>query len=90
MASPTELHLQAGKRVLRYLKGTVDLGVLYRKRVMCDYAGEIDDRKSTSDYVFLLSDGAVSWSSKKQLIVTLSTTEEEFVAAPLVLVKGCG
>lgn len=46
-----------------------------------DYAGDIDDRKSTSGYVFLLSSGVVSWLSKKQPIVTLSTTEAEFVAA---------
>ena len=71
MASPTELHLQAAKIVLRYLKGTVDLGILYRKRgngeliayIDSDYSGNIDDRKSTSSYVFLLSDGAMSWSS---------------------------
>ena len=44
-----------------------------------DYAGDMDDRKNTS-YVFLLSED-VSWSSKKQHVVTLSTTEAEFVAA---------
>ena len=46
-----------------------------------DYAGDQDDRRSTSGYVFMLGTGAVSWSSKKQPIVTLSTTEAEFVAA---------
>ena len=46
-----------------------------------DYAGDLDDRKSTSGYVFLMSSGAVSWSSKKQPVVTLSTTEAEFIAA---------
>ena len=69
-ASPTELHLHAAKRVLKYLKGTIDLGILYRKRgngeliayTDSDYAEDIDDRKNTSGYVFLLSDGAVSWS----------------------------
>ena len=89
MASPTELHLQAAKRVLRYLKGIVDLGVFYRNEgngelmayTDSDYAGDVDDRKSTSGYVFLLNEGAVSWSSKKQSVVALSTIEAEFVAA---------
>ena len=96
MASPTEMHLQAAKRVLRYLKGTVDLGVFYQKEgngelmayTDSDYAGDVDDRKSTSGYVFLLSEGAVAWSSKKQPVVTLSTTEAEFVAAASCACQG--
>lgn len=89
MENPTKMHLMAAKRVFRYLKGTTDFGILYKKGKMSsvygytdsDYAGDIDDRKSTSGNVFLMSSGAVSWSSKKQPIVTLSTTEAEFVAA---------
>ncbi|GKV45376.1 hypothetical protein SLEP1_g52467 [Rubroshorea leprosula] len=46
-----------------------------------DYAGDLDDKKSTSGFVFMLGSGAISWSSKKQPIVTLSTTEAEYVAA---------
>lgn len=89
MAKPTELHLMAAKRILRYLKGTIGLGV-FDKKGGCeglvgyadsDYTGDIEDRKSTSCYVFMLGSGAVAWSSKKQPIVTLSTTEAEFVAA---------
>ena len=64
--------------MLRYSKVTVDLGVFYRKRGNgeliaysdSDHARDIDDKKSTSGYVFLLSDGVVSWSSKKQPVVT--------------------
>ena len=96
MASPIELHLQAAKRVLRYLKGTVDLGVFYRKEgngelmayTDSDYAGDVDDRKSTSGYVFLLNEGAVFWSFKKQPIVALSTIEAEFVAAASCACQG--
>lgn len=89
MERPTEIHLAAAKRVIRYLRGTTMLGIMYERKASVelqgwtdsDYAGDIDDRKSTSGYVFKLSSGSVSWSSKKQPIVTLSTTEAEFVAA---------
>ncbi|KAB2620555.1 hypothetical protein D8674_037640 [Pyrus ussuriensis x Pyrus communis] len=89
MEQPTETHLQTAKRVLRYVKGTVGFGVFYKKGgteelvgyTDSDYAGDQDDRKGTSGYVFTLSSGAVSWSSKKQPVVTLSTTEAEFIAA---------
>ena len=82
--------------MLRYLKGTVDLGIIYRKRdngeliayTDNDYVGDIDDRKITSGYVFLLNDGAMSWSFKKQPVVTLSTTEAEFVAAASCACQG--
>ena len=52
-----------------------------------EYAGDLDDRKSISGYVFLLSEGAMSWSSKKQPVVTLST-EAEFVAATFCACQG--
>lgn len=89
MENPTEVHLLAAKRIFRYLKGTADLGILYKKGANSsligfsdsDYAGDLDDRKSTSGFVFMMGSGAISWSSKKQQIVTLSTTEAEFVAA---------
>ncbi|RHN78204.1 putative RNA-directed DNA polymerase [Medicago truncatula] len=88
MNCPTELHMHAVKRVLRYLNGTINLGIMYKRNgsdkleayTDSDYAGDLDDRKSTFGYVFLLSSGAVSWSSKKQPVVTLSTTEVEFIA----------
>ncbi|RVW59737.1 Retrovirus-related Pol polyprotein from transposon TNT 1-94 [Vitis vinifera] len=87
MEHPTESHLLAAKRILRYVKGTVEFGVFYKKGgddkfigyTDSDYAGDQDDRKSTSGYVFMNS-SAVSWSSKKQPVVTLSTTEAEFIA----------
>lgn len=89
MANPREDHMLAAKRVLRYLKGTLDLGIFYKRGsdlevrayTDSDYAGDADDRRSTSGYVFLLSGAAVCWSSRKQEIVTLSSTEAEYIAA---------
>jgi len=89
MESPNEQHLLAVKRILRYVQGTLDLGIQYERGgatelvgfVDSDYAGDVDDRKSTSGYVFMLGGGAIAWASKKQPIVTLSTTEAEFVSA---------
>lgn len=82
MENPTELHLLVAKKVLRYLKGTTEFGIFYKKGgneellayTNSDYAGDLDDRKSTSGYVFLLCSTTVSCSSRKQLIVSLSTT----------------
>ena len=86
---PTEMHLLAAKRIFRYLQGTSEYGLFYKKGeksslvgfTYSDYAGDLSDRKSTSGYVFMMSLVAISWCSKKQPIVTLSTTEAEFVAA---------
>ncbi|KAH7571430.1 hypothetical protein JRO89_XS04G0051400 [Xanthoceras sorbifolium] len=74
MENPTELYLQVAKRVLRYLQGTTGFGIFYKKGgddelvayTDSDYAGDVENRKSTSGYGFLLSLGAISWSSKKQ------------------------
>jgi hypothetical protein len=89
LAHPTELHLQAVKRVLRYIKGTLSYGIFYKQSgdvelvayTDNDHAGDLEDRKSTSGFLFVLSSRAISWSSKKQPVVTLSTTEAEFIAA---------
>lgn len=89
MSCPTEQHWSAAKRLLRYLKGTTDLGIFYKKGDCkqltaysdSDFAGDLDDRKSTTGCVFMFNSGAVSWSSKKQPVVSLSTTEAEYIAA---------
>jgi hypothetical protein len=98
MERPTKVHVAAVKRIMRYLKGSIGYGILYKKQYneemqMCgwtdsDYAGDLDDRKRTSGYVFKLGSGAISWSSKKQPIVTLSTTKAEFVAAAFCACQG--
>ena len=87
-SKPSEAHLTTVKRIFRYLKGTTDVSLKYRKFKSAqligysdaDYAGDLDDRHSTSGNVFLMCNGAVNWLSKKQPIVTLSTAEAEYVA----------
>ena len=79
----------AVKRIMRYLRGTRDMGLLYDGNVettTCvgysdvNWAGDLDDRKSTSGYVFQISNAAISWRSKKQSCVALSTAEAEYMA----------
>jgi hypothetical protein len=96
MERPTEIHVAAVKRILRYLKGTTSNGLWYERGKGheltgwsdSDYAGYIDDRRSTSGYAFMIGTNVVSWSSKKQPIVTLSTTEAEFIAASSCACQG--
>ena len=92
MHNPSKLHLGAAKRVLRYIAGKTEHGIFYSKVTNftltgftdSDYACNIDDRKSTSGFLFNLGFGAISWSSKKQEVVALSTLEAEYIAATSV------
>ena len=87
-SKPSEAHLTAVKRIFCYLKGTTNVSLKYKKSKSAqligysdaDYAGDLDDRHSTSGYIFLMCNGAVNWLSKKQPNVTLSTAESEYVA----------
>ncbi|CAJ2639700.1 unnamed protein product [Trifolium pratense] len=89
MHCASEMHLKAAKRILRYIKGTVDYGVKFESCPtfkLCgfsdsDWAGSIDDMKSTSGYCFSLGSGVFSWCTKKQETVAQSTAEAEFIAA---------
>jgi hypothetical protein len=88
-ADPKESHLIAVKRILRYLNGTRDLGLWYPKKstlTLCgysdaDFAGYKVDRKSTSGCCQFLGSSMISWHSKKQNSVALSTAEAEYIAA---------
>jgi hypothetical protein len=91
MSNPKHVHVTAAKRCLRYLKGTQNLGITYckseenQKLMGCsdsNWAGD-DERKSTSGYCFMLSQGPMSWGSKKQRSVALSSCEAEYYAASL-------
>ena len=88
MAEPGREHWEAVKRIFRYLKGTSDVALCYGESgltvkgyVDSDYAGDLDGSKSTTGYAFTLSGGTVSWVSKLQTVVAMSTTEAEYVAA---------
>ena len=89
LTDPRHVHLIAAKHILRCLKGTVDYGLKYganQKIKLCgyvdlDWAGNAIDRKSTSGCCFSLGSGMVSWFSRKQPCVVLSTTETNYVSA---------
>ncbi|XP_073040429.1 secreted RxLR effector protein 161-like [Primulina eburnea] len=81
-------HWKAAKKVMRYLPGTKDYILMFRRTKNLevigysdsDYVGCIDSRKSTSRYIFMLAGGAVSWRSAKQTLTATSNMEAEFVA----------
>lgn len=86
--NPGRAHWNAVKRIMRYLRGTVDMKLTYRRdeeavlHGFCDadWANDEQDRRSITGYVFLLQGGAVAWNSRKQQTVALSTTEAEYMA----------
>ncbi|GJR91241.1 retrovirus-related pol polyprotein from transposon TNT 1-94 [Tanacetum coccineum] len=88
MAEPGREHWEAVKRILRYIKGTSDvalcfgdLDLIVTGYVDSDYAGDLDKSKLTIGYVFTLSGRTVSWVSKLQSVVAMSTTKAKYVAA---------
>jgi hypothetical protein len=89
MAKPTAQHWVAMKRVLRYIRGTAELGIVFSGEKesrnlfgYCDsdWGGDTDTRKSTTGYIFFFV-GPISWNTKRQPTVALSTTEAEYMAA---------
>ncbi|CAH0517400.1 unnamed protein product [Peronospora belbahrii] len=87
-ADPCPTHWQALKRVLRYLQATPTHSIRFVGSSDgdlvgysdADWAGDIESRRSTSGYVFMLNSGCISWRSKKQLTVALSPSEAEYMA----------
>ena len=85
---PNQLHLTDAKRVLRYLKGTAKLALTYTAEGNAsltgysdaDWAGDRDTRRSTSGMTFMLQGASITWSSKRQASVALSTVEAEYMA----------
>ena len=91
MSKPRKDHWTIVKRVFKYLHGTTNYGLCYQGRpgldrvvdihgfVDADWVGDMDCRRSTSGYVFNLFGGAISWMSKRQAVVELSTIEAEYM-----------
>ncbi|KAG2852247.1 hypothetical protein PC115_g26000 [Phytophthora cactorum] len=96
MENPQEEHWVAVKRIFRYLQGTKTHGICFkpgnkidfRGYSDADWAGDLADRKSTSGYTFMLMGAPVSWGSKKQSSVSLSTSEAEYIALSLAIQEG--
>ncbi|KAK2353896.1 hypothetical protein QL285_091476 [Trifolium repens] len=88
-ADPKVSHLTQVKRILKYVNGTCDYGIMYSHcedsalygYCDADWDGSADDRKSTSGGCFFLGNNLISWFSKKQNCVALSTAEAEYIAA---------
>lgn len=97
MHDPREPHLAHVKRVLRYLKGTVDLGLHITPSSThslttysdADWAGCPDTRRSTSGYCTFLGDNLISWSSKRQVTVSRSSAEAEYRSVAHVVAETC-
>lgn len=86
--NPGKAHWQAIKRILRYIKGTSKMKLEYSKDANSkivgfsdsDWGGCTDDRRSCTGYVYIMNGGAISWASKRQTTVALSSTEAEYMA----------
>ena len=89
MVNPKHIHLIGAKRVMRYLKGILDYSLRYASNSeiklhwfkILDWEGSSKDRKSTSGCFFSLGSGIISWFSRKQTSISLSTAEDEYIAA---------
>ena len=89
--NPSHQHTEAVKTILKYLKGSKHRGITYggdeelkiEGYSDSDWAGDKDSRKSTSGFIFMLNGGPISWCSKRQLTVALSSTEAEYIALTL-------
>ena len=85
MQEPTTVHWQAAKGLLRYVAFTKKQGIVHPGTLVgycdADYAGDLDTRRSTIGYVFILHGRAITWLSKRQPTVAASTTEAKYIAA---------
>jgi len=97
-ANSKESHLSVGKRIMRYLLGTINLGLWYPKNSSYNLVGYSDsdfvgcktDRKGTSGTCHFIGSALVLWHSKKQNSVALSTVEAKYISAGSIVHKSYG
>jgi hypothetical protein len=96
MSAPTTVHLAAAKRILRYLQGTLNHGIAFTPGPLhlsaytdADWAGDPDDRRSTSGYLVYIGSNPITWSAKKKPTVSRSSTESEYRALAIASAKLC-
>ena len=88
MENPSVEHLKTAKRIIRYVKGTLNYGLKYKRSKVFeligysdnDYVGDHIDWKSTSGSVFFLGENLITWSCQKQKLIALSSCEAEYIA----------
>ena len=96
MSSTSNVHMGVAKRVLKYVRGTTNLGIWYLKtgRVKLDgyadsdWAGSVDDMKSTLGYAFTIGSGVICWNSRKQEVMAQSTAEVEYISLVAAVNQG--
>jgi hypothetical protein len=97
METPTTEHLEAVKKVLRYIAGTLDYGCYYTRKEKDahlvgfsdrDHAGDIDTRRSTSGVLYFLGKNVITWQSQKQKVVALSSCEAEYITGTTAACQG--
>eukprot|EP00253_Pinus_taeda_P001774 PITA_01774 len=89
MKNPHESHWKAAKRILLYVRGTIQFGIHYSAKASpllvgftdSDWVGDPNDQKSTASYVFTLGSGSITWDCKKQSAISLSSAEAEYRGA---------
>ncbi|GAU42845.1 hypothetical protein TSUD_387380 [Trifolium subterraneum] len=99
--SPKQSHMVAVKRILRYVQGTMEFGVLFPNNISnsvnrlegfsdSDWCGDHVDRRSTTGYIFKFLHAPISWCSKKQPVIALSSCEAEYIACAFAACQGIG
>jgi hypothetical protein len=100
LEEPHEDHMAMVKHILRYVAGTLEFGLIYKRKKNAedwfqlegfsdsDFAGDVEDRKSTSGVLFFLGEMPITWQSNKQKVVALSTCEAEYIAASHAACQG--